>query len=285
MDVTSQYTNIPQEEGITTVCRAYEHFHKNNPSIPTNYIKEMLRLILKENSFQFNRKNYLQIHGTAMGTKIATAFANIFMANIETQNLSKSLIKPMIWKRYVANIFSLWDNSKPAIDKFMTQANSHHPTIQFTAEISNTEATFLDTVVYKGKHFQSQSILDIKTHFKPTETFQYTHFSSSHPPGVKTGFMKGEALRLLRTNYSRTTFEDNIYKLKSRLRARGYPKHLIETLLSDIKFTERNVLKQKKKKKNASPKYILPFVTQYHLAVLNLGKISVQVRTPLCMYF
>ena len=64
-------TNIPQEEGITTVCNAYENFHKNNPPIPTNYIKEMLELILKEDSFQFNGNNYLQIHGTAMGTKMA----------------------------------------------------------------------------------------------------------------------------------------------------------------------------------------------------------------------
>ena len=83
------------------------------------------------------------------------------------------------------------------------------------------------------------SILDIKTHLKPTETFQYTHFSSSHPSGVKKGFVKGEALRLLRTNSSRTTFEENIYKFKSRLLARGYPKSLIETLLSEVKFTER----------------------------------------------
>ena len=96
MDVTSLYTNIPQEEGITTVCRAYENFHKNNPPIPTHYLREMLRLILKENYFQFNGKNYLQIHGTAMGTKMATAFANIFMAEIETQILSKSVVKPTI---------------------------------------------------------------------------------------------------------------------------------------------------------------------------------------------
>ena len=31
MDVTSLYTNIPQEEGITTVCKAYEAFHSNKP--------------------------------------------------------------------------------------------------------------------------------------------------------------------------------------------------------------------------------------------------------------
>ena len=43
MDVTSLYTNIPQEEGITTVCRAYENFHRNNPPMPTQYLKEMLQ--------------------------------------------------------------------------------------------------------------------------------------------------------------------------------------------------------------------------------------------------
>lgn len=46
----------------------------------------MLRLVLKESSFQFNGKNYLQVHGTAMGTKMAVAFANIFIANIETDS-------------------------------------------------------------------------------------------------------------------------------------------------------------------------------------------------------
>ena len=82
--------------------------------------------------------------------------------------------------------------------------------------------------------------------------------------------MKGEALRLLRTNSSKTTFEENIYKLKSHLLARGYLKGLIETLLSDIKFTEReSALNQK----NEDPKDILPFVTKYHLGVPNLKKV------------
>ena len=57
MDVTSLYTNIPQEEGITTVCNAYERFHSNKPPIPTHFLRDMLRLILQENSFQFNGKH------------------------------------------------------------------------------------------------------------------------------------------------------------------------------------------------------------------------------------
>ena len=68
---------------------------------------------------------------------------------------------------------------------FLEQANSFHPTIKFTVKISDKEITFLDTVVYKGERFQKDAILDIKTHSKPAETFQYTHYTSCHPPGVK----------------------------------------------------------------------------------------------------
>jgi len=53
-----------------------------------------------------------------------------------------------------------------------------------------------------------ESVLDIRIHYKPTETFQYTPFSLCHPPGAKKGFIKGEALRLLRTNSTKTAFEE-----------------------------------------------------------------------------
>ena len=83
MDVTSLYTNIPQREGITTVCHAYEEFHQGNPPVPTRFLREMLSLILLEISFQFNEKDYPQTHGTAMDTKMAVTFPNIFKAKIE----------------------------------------------------------------------------------------------------------------------------------------------------------------------------------------------------------
>ena len=48
MDVTSLYTNIPQEEGITTICHAYDTFYTTTPPIPTHYLREMLRHITRE---------------------------------------------------------------------------------------------------------------------------------------------------------------------------------------------------------------------------------------------
>ena len=275
MDVTSLYTNIPQEEGIQTVCKAYASFYQNKSPIPTPLLEQaLLRLILQENSFEFNGKNYLQTHGTAMGTKMAVSFANIFMAKVETDILSQSVTKPLVWKRFIDDIFSLWNINREKITKFIELANKHHPTIKFTAEISDTETTFLDTKVYKGKRLKKEAVLDVRTHFKPTKTFQYTHYSSCHPPGVKKGFIKGEALRLLRTNSSEILFEERVKTFKQHLFQRGYPQNLIQKTLSDVKFEDRKLaLQQRKNKEN---KRILPFVTQYQPSVPNLKQILIR---------
>ena len=86
--------------------------------IPTHSLRKILRLILQENSFEFNDKNYLQIHGTAMGTKMAVAFANTFMASVETKIINQSKTKPLEWKRYIDDIFSLWNADKEEIEDF-----------------------------------------------------------------------------------------------------------------------------------------------------------------------
>ena len=105
MDVTSLYTNIPQEEGITTVCEAYEEFYEENPPIPTRYLREMLSLILQENSFQFNRKDYLQTHGTAMGTKLAVWLLLTYLwPKQKKEILRQSTTKPIFWKRFIDDV-------------------------------------------------------------------------------------------------------------------------------------------------------------------------------------
>ena len=110
--------------------------------------------------------------------------------------------------------------------------------IKFTAEISDKEINFLDTTLFKGERFNKQAILDIRTHFqhfKPTETFQYTYFSSCHPPGVRKGFIKGEALRLLRTNSSAKSFVENTTQFKTRRRAGDYPNSLVERTKNNVR--------------------------------------------------
>ena len=93
---------------------------------------------------------------------ISSFLSNIFMATyIETQSFSKTVFKPTVWKRYIDDIFSLWDIiSKPHMVDFfkfteqvnLEQVNLLHPTallaMIFTTEISDTETIFLDPVGY-----------------------------------------------------------------------------------------------------------------------------------------
>ena len=129
--------------------------------------------------------------------------AVIFMAHIEKQLLASSPHKPIIWKRFIDDIFSVWTINENEINDFVIFANSFHPTIKFTCEMSSERIVFLDTEVFKGPRFAEGKILDVETHFKPTETFQYTHFSSCHPFSVKKGFIKGKHCAYLEQTQSK----------------------------------------------------------------------------------
>ena len=90
------------------------------------------------------------------------------MGEIKKQILNVSAHKSLAWKRYIDNIISLWHTSRDVVEKLIEQANKYHPTIKFTAEISCTDAAFLNTTTYKGQRFNKESVLDTRTHFKPT---------------------------------------------------------------------------------------------------------------------
>ena len=138
----------------------------------------------------------------------------------------------------------MWDTNKEEIEHFIEQANSYHPTIKFTAEVLQLETTLLDTTVYKGERFEKESILDVRV---------YTNYNSFHPAGVKKGFVKGEALRLLRTNSSKVALKHAW--LREVILVTWWTK-------SSPKLTsqkEKKALTQKQK----AHKKILPFVTQF----------------------
>ena len=128
---------------------------------------------------------------------------------------------------------------------------------------------FLDTEVLKGPCLSTLKILDSQTHFKPTETFQYTHFSSCHLFNTKKGFIKGEALHLLRTNSVKEDF--NKYKRDFEQRLCNRVTMLIPTILTEVQLdSDRTEALRNKTKK---VKEILLFVTTLNPATLNLKKI------------
>jgi hypothetical protein len=81
MDVTSLYTNIPHSDGIEACKEIWESRSVEVP--PADCLVTMLTVVLKKNNFTFNGDHYLEINGTAMGTKMAPSYANTFKGIFE----------------------------------------------------------------------------------------------------------------------------------------------------------------------------------------------------------
>ena len=77
---------------------------------------------LVEKEIQFLRVKLME---TAMGTKMAVAFANIFMAKIEKEILRQSTTKPIFWKRFIDDVISMWNTSKDKIEDYPGAPNDN----------------------------------------------------------------------------------------------------------------------------------------------------------------
>ena len=93
-------------------------------------------------------------HGTAMATKTAVSFANIFIAFIETQILSKTVFQQFGNTTYFRrHVFSLRGTSRSdTVAEFLRTSKLTSPTIKFPAEISDTETVFRHGCLHKGTH-------------------------------------------------------------------------------------------------------------------------------------
>ena len=137
IDVSALYTNIPQDEGIAAVREAL--LEKKNSDIPAEFIIRLLEIILKYNIFEFNSELFLQLIGTAMGTRPAVSYANIFMARriddkiatLATQ-LEDGKNPLLCLKRFLDDIFTIYSGSLENLHKFLEELNNIHPTIKFT---------------------------------------------------------------------------------------------------------------------------------------------------------
>ena len=136
--------------------------------MPPGTMSDLLKIVLTKIYFQFADSMYHQIQGTAIGTKMASAYANIFMEELEEKLLENYPTKPILWKRYIDDVLCIWPGKQEDLDTFIQYLNRSHPTIKFTYESSPTSVDFLDITIYKGDRYISHNKLDIKLYFKKT---------------------------------------------------------------------------------------------------------------------
>ena len=166
------------EPGLQALEQALET--RNHKQISTDRLVKMAQFVLKNNFFEFNNDVFQQISGTAIGTKFAPPYACIFMDQIETNFLRTQSHQPMVWFRYIDDIFFIWTHGEEKLEEFMADFNAFNPNIQFTYESSKKSIAVLDLDVaqYNGR-------LESTVHVKPTDRHQYLHYLSSDPEHTK----------------------------------------------------------------------------------------------------
>ena len=163
-DVVSLCPSIPHDFAL---C-AHKDFLLDRilPAIVENGIHIMTELVLKKNVFEFNSECFLQSSGTAIGTKMAPAYANIVMSMFERKLLTGSCNKPLVWFRYIDVIFACGEDK---FQDFMLYINSIYSYFQFTSNYSNECFKFLDVSV----SVDNSGSITTYLYVKPTDTQQY----------------------------------------------------------------------------------------------------------------
>lgn len=261
MDVTSLYTNIPHDDGIAACREIWDRRSVQEP--PTECLVEMLTLVLKHNNFTFNGEHYLQVNGTAMGTKMAPSYANIFMGKLEKQILETAEKQPLSWFRFIDDVDMKWTETEEQLDKFMQHANSAHPSIKFTHEISRTKITFLDTTT-----IIKDGIMSTDIYSKPTDKHQYLSPSSCHPSHCYKSIPYSQAIRVKRICSTDEKASQRLGELRCHLKKRGYNNKSIQKGFEKAKSVPRKELLEYKVKKTNNR---IPFVVTYHPALQNVS--------------
>ena len=145
------------------------------------------------NNFTFNHQHLLQIHSTAMGTRMAPSYANLFMGKLEQHAIENAPFKPFVWWRFIDVIFMVWTKGEDNLKTFLNYMNSIHPTIKFTGEYSNSSNQALPFLDVKVHLSNNQIQTDLYT--KPTDKHQYLLKTSCHPTHTKRTIPFSLALR------------------------------------------------------------------------------------------
>lgn len=223
LDVTSLYTNIPHTEGIRAIAEKLAA-NRVGPQNPSNQsVIKLLKLVLESNNFKFHDTDYLQVNGTAMGTKLAPSYANLFMDNFEIKYVYSYHKQPTIWVRFIDDIFFIWPFTLAELLDFIEYLNSRNEHIKFTVDSSINQVNFLDTIVRKS----DQGRIITSLYNKPTDTHSYLLYSSAHTNHTKDSIPYSQFIRVKRICSEWDDFVYQSLKLCHYLYNRDYPLQVI----------------------------------------------------------
>uniref|UniRef100_A0A8C5MZ48 Reverse transcriptase domain-containing protein n=1 Tax=Leptobrachium leishanense TaxID=445787 RepID=A0A8C5MZ48_9ANUR len=122
-DVASLYTIIQHFKGLQATSKFLEMDGKI-PLEQRDFLIASIKWILHNNYFWFNQDFYIQVAGTAMGTRFAPSYANLFMAFWEETFLDDFLGAGLVtYRRYIDDVIFIWKGDEASLQVFLAFLN------------------------------------------------------------------------------------------------------------------------------------------------------------------
>ena len=218
---------------------------------------------------------FLQKRGTAIGTRMAPAYANLFMHNLELQLLNLAPVKRYLWLRYTDDIFMIWTAGEQSLLEFLQWINQFHDNIKFTWDWSKRTINYPDVQI-----INSNGVIETDLYTKPTDKHQYLFHTSCHPKGVKQSIPYAQALRIRRICSTLVAFENREPALQKHLVNRGYNETLVRGQIHRARMLDRNELFAPRQ---GTTRKRVPFVVTYHPGIANIGGILKELHPLLSL--
>ena len=205
---------------------------------------------------------------------MAPNYANLFMAEFKENMLNecekKSGQRPLIWWRYIDDIFCIWTGGKESLNEFLqfvqnySKSKNMKSDIQFTFDQSTEQVNFLDVCVKLN-----QGDIMTTVYSKPTDSHLYLNSNSNHPRHVIRNIPKSQFLRLKRICSNPIDFVRKSSTYAQYFISRGYDKADIEGAIREVTKLKREDLLADQPKKKKSERIV--FTCNWHP---HLGRLS-----------
>ena len=94
----------------------------------------------------------------AMGTGVASTYANLFMDSLKQKFIYPHAKCPRIWFRFIDDIWGIFRGTEEELNTFIDYCNSFHETIKFTVEYSKIDYILRCYHISRRKQNQSNFI-------------------------------------------------------------------------------------------------------------------------------
>ncbi|CAF1560636.1 unnamed protein product, partial [Rotaria magnacalcarata] len=212
-----------QEEALDILVEfLHVHGYTKVEGIPSETIRLLASIVLKENVFVYGKNIYQQVLGGAMGSSFTLTLANIFMWKWQKELVRRQDMTGEYYGRYIDDVFMTWNKSENALKQILENANTWHPNIKLEYKISKS-LPFLDILLTNINGTLSTSV-----YHKPAAEPYVVPFISDHPRHVFENIVQTSLRRAIKYSSTFQLFNDERRYIESTFLYNGNPSSFID---------------------------------------------------------